>query len=168
MPKGHVPRWQTRIMRQPRATSGAGGEAEFLRAQQQGDGHVVAAHQLSVRLQRDALAQAVAAKHLMRLGQPDLPRQARVVDAAHRRGPGAALAAGDEYALGPGLGHAAGDGAHAARGDELDGDARLFVGALQVVDEFREILDGIDVVVRRRGDEGNARRGAARFSPRPL
>ena len=139
-----------------------GGEAKFLRAQQQGDGDIVAAHQLAVRLQRHALAQVVAAQHLMRLGQPDLPRQARVVDAAHRRGPGAALAAGDEDAFGPSLGHAAGDGAHAAGGDELDGDARVLVGALQVVDQFRKVLDGVDVVVRRRGDEGDARRGAAR------
>ena len=80
-----------------------GGEAEFLSAQQQGDGDIVAAHQLAVRLQRHALAQVVAAQHLMGLGQPDLPGQARVVNAAHRRGPGAALAAGDEDALAPAL-----------------------------------------------------------------
>ena len=51
---------------------------------------------------------------------------------------------------------------HAAGGDELDGDARVLVGALQVVDQFGEVFNGVDVVVRRRGDEGDARRGAAR------
>ena len=162
MPKGQVPRWQTRIMRQPMATSGAVAKLNSSAPSSRATATSWPLINLPVCLQGNALAQVVAAEHLMRFGQPDFPGQTRVVNAARRRGPGAALAAGDENALGPGLGHAAGDGAHAAGGNQLDGDARLFVGALQVIDQFGQVLNGVDVVVRRRGDEGDARRGAAR------
>ena len=57
------------------------------------------------------------------------------------------------------LGHAGRDGAHADRGDELDVDPRVLVGVLEVVDELLEVLDGVDVVVRRRADQPDARRG---------
>ena len=84
----------------------------------------------------------------------------KVID-RHGGRAGAALAAGDQYAARPGLGHAAGDGAHAGGGHQLHGDLRVLVGALQVIDEFRQILDGVDVVVGRGRDQRYAGRGAA-------
>ena len=48
--------------------------------------------------------------------------------------------------------------ADAILGDELDADARARVGALEIVDELRQVLDGVDVVVRRRRDQAHARR----------
>ena len=39
---------------------------------------------------------------------------------------------------------------------------RTGVGGLEVVDELRQVLDGVDVVVRRRRDEAHARRRVAR------
>ena len=57
------------------------------------------------------------------------------------------------------LGHARGDGAHAHLRNQLDADARSRVRVLQIVDELGEILDGVDIVVRRRTDEPHARRG---------
>ncbi len=50
MPTGQVFRWHLRIMMQPSATSGSGGEAELLGAQQRGDRHVAAGLQLAVGL----------------------------------------------------------------------------------------------------------------------
>ena len=50
------------------------------------------------------------------------------------------------------LGHAGGDGADAHLGHQLNADPGVDVGILQIVDELGEILDGIDVVVRRRGN----------------
>jgi hypothetical protein len=49
-----------------------------------------------------------------------------------------------------------GDGADADLGHELHADAREAVAVLQVVDQLRQVLDRIDVVVRRRGDEAHA------------
>ena len=57
------------------------------------------------------------------------------------------------------LGDAGGDRADADLGDQLDVDAGARVGVLQVVDELGEVLDGVDVVVRRRRDQADAGRG---------
>jgi hypothetical protein len=51
------------------------------------------------------------------------------------------------------LGHARRHGSHADLGDELDADPRARVHRLEVVDELRQVLDRIDVVVRRRRDQ---------------
>ena len=55
------------------------------------------------------------------------------------------------------LRHARGDQADAVRGDELDRHVGLGVDLLQIEDELREILDRVDVVVRGRRDERDAR-----------
>ena len=55
------------------------------------------------------------------------------------------------------LGHAGGDGADAHLGHQLDADPGVDVGVLQIVDELSQILDGIDVVVRRRGNQTDTR-----------
>ena len=78
-----------------------------------------------------------------------------------RGGAGAAVVAGDEHHVRVRLGDARRDGAHAHLGDQLHADARVAVGVLQVVDELLQVLDGVDVVVRRRRDEAHARRGVA-------
>ena len=55
-------------------------EAEFFRAEQSSDRDVAAGHQLAVRLDDDAVAQVVEHQRLMRLGQAELPRQARMTN----------------------------------------------------------------------------------------
>ena len=143
-----------------------GGKAEFLSAEQGGDDDVAAGLQLAVGLHADAAAQIVEQQDLLRFGEAEFPGQAGVLDGAERRSAGAAGVAGDEHDIGVGLGDAGGDGADADFRDELDGDARLRIDVLEVVDELRQILDGVDVVVRRRRDEADAGDGvadAARF-----
>ncbi len=63
-----------------------------------------------------------------------------------------AVIAGDKHHVGMALGHTCGDGADAELGNELDVDTCLRVGHLRIVDQLLQILDGVDVVVRRRGD----------------
>ena len=138
-----------------------GGEAEFLGAQQRRDRDVAAGLQLAVGLDRDAAAQIVQHQRLVRLGQAQLPGHAGVLDGGQRRGAGAAVVAADQHHVGVGLGHAGRDRADADFGHQLDADARAMVGVLQVVDELRQVLDGIDVVMRRRRDQADAGRGVA-------
>jgi len=64
--------------------------------------------------------------------------------------------AGDEDHVGVGLGDAGGDGADALLAHELDVDASPVVGALEVVDQLGQVLDRIDVVMRRRRDQADA------------
>jgi len=96
----------------------------------------------------------------VRLGQAEFPRAARMLDRRERRGARATIVTGDQNHVRMGLRHAGGDRAHADLGDQLDAHACLAVGILQVMDQLRQILDGVDVMVRRGRDETDARRGA--------
>ena len=138
-----------------------GREPELLRPEQGGDDHVAPGLELAVGLHRDAAAQVVQHQRLVGFRQPQLPGQAGVLDARLRRGAGAAVVAADEHHVGMPFRHAGGNRAHADLGHQLDADARVRVGVLQVVDELRQIFDRIDVVVRRRGNQAHARGGQA-------
>ena len=133
------------------------GEAEFVRAQHRADGDVAAGLHLAVDLHGDAAAQAVQDQRLLRLREPQLPWRARVHEGRQRRRAGAAVMPGNRHVVGLGLGHAGRHGSHADLRHELDRDRCLRVGVLQVVDQLRQILDRIDVVMRRWRDESDAR-----------
>ena len=159
-PTGQVLRWQTRIMMQPSDDQRRGGKTKFLRAQQRGNDHVAAGFQLAVGFDRDAAAQIIQDQSLMGFGQAQFPRNARVLDAGLRRSACSAVVTADEHHVGMGLGHAGGDGAHAHFRHQFDADARVVVGVFQIVNQLRQIFDGINVVMRRRRNQ--ARRPAWR------
>ena len=58
--------------------------------------------------------------------------------------------------VGLGLGNAGSHSAHAHLGHELDRHVSRAIAVLQVEDELREVLNRVDVVVRRRRDEADA------------
>ncbi len=86
-----------------------------------------------------------------------------MLEAGERRRAGAAVVARDQHDVGVRLGHAGRHRADAALGDELHRDARLAVRVLQVEDQLRQVLDRIDVVVRRRRDQADAGRRVPRL-----
>ena len=131
-------------------------EAELLGAEQGGDDHVPPGFQLAVDLHDDAVAEPVHHQDLLRFGEAELPRDAAVLDRGERRRPGAAVVAGDQHDVGVRLGHAGRDGADADFGHQLHVDPRVAVRVLQVVNELRQILDRVDVVVRRRRNQRHA------------
>ncbi len=143
---------------QPRHDERCRGEAELLGAEQRGDDDVAAGLELAVDLHDDPVAQPVEHQGLLGLGQAELPRGAGVLEAGQRAGAGAAVVAGDQHDVGVRLGDAGGDRADADLGDQLDVHAGLRVGVLEVVDQLGEVLDRVDVVVRRRRDQPDARR----------
>src|SRR5690606_17160217 len=106
---------------------------------------------------------AVAHERLVRLAQAQLPGQARVRDRRLGRSPRAAVVPADEDDVRLALRHARGDGADADLRHQLHADARAGVGVLQVVDELRQVLDRIDVVVRGRRDQADVGRRVARL-----
>ena len=77
------------------------------------------------------------------------------------RGAGAAVVTGNHDMVRLALGHPSGNRAHADFGDQLDTHVRSRVHVFQVVNELRQVLDGVDVVVRRRADEADARHRVA-------
>ena len=135
-----------------------GGEAVLLGAQQGGDDHVAGGAHAAVALHGDPVPQAVEHQRLLGVGEADLPWHAGMFEARQRRGAGAAVVARDEHDVGVRLGHARRDGAHTYGADQLDVDAGVRVGVLQVVDQLGQVLDRIDVVVRRRADQADAGR----------
>ena len=138
-----------------------GGEAELVGAEQRADHDVAAGADAAVDLHRDAAAQPVGDQRLVGFGEADFPRAAGMLDRGQRRSAGAAFEAGDGDMVGARLGDAGGDRADADFGDELHRHVARRVDVLQVEDELRQILDRIDVVMRRRRDQADARRRVA-------
>ena len=125
---------------------------------------------LPVDLDHDPVAQVVGHQGLLGLGQAQLPRDAGVLLGGERRGAGAPVVAGDEHHVRMGLGHPGGHRADPHLGHQLHVDPGRRVGRLQVVDELGDVLDGVDVVVRRRRDEARppaSRTGSWRSTGRP-
>ncbi len=139
----------------------SGGKAELVSAQQRADGDVAAGPQPTVDLHRNAGAQVVEQQCLLGLGKADFPRGSRMRQAGQRRGAGAAFVAGDGHMVGARLGHARRNRADAHFGDQLDRDARRRIDVLQIVDQLRQILDRVDVMVRWRADQAHAGRRVA-------
>ena len=162
-PAGQVFRWHTRIMMQPVRDQRRRREAEFLGAEKRRDDDVTTRLQLTVRLDRDAAAQIVHHQRLVRLRDTQLPRQACVRNRGLRRRAGAAVVAADQHDVGVRFRDARGDRADADFGDELDADARMAIGVLQIVNQLGQIFDRIDVVVRRRRDQADACRRMSRL-----
>ena len=138
-----------------------GGETHLLSPEQRGDHHVAAGLESAIGLQHYAAAQVVENQRLVRLSNAQLPRQTGVFDTGQRRSARAAGFAGDQNVIRLGLGHARGNRAHTHFGHELHAHARGTVGVLKVVNQLRQILNGINIVMRRRTDEAHAGRAMA-------
>ena len=157
-PTGQVSRWHTRIMMQPDTTSGAvakpNSSAPSSAATTTSRPVLSWPSTCTTMRSRSPLSSNVCWVS----ARPELPRRARVLLRRQRGRAGAAVVAGDQHHVGVCLGHTRGDRADAVLADQLHVHARLRVGVLQVVDQLREILDRVDVVVRRRRDQADARR----------
>ena len=90
-----------------------GRESELLRAQQRGNRDVAAGLQFAVHLNAHAAAQIVHHQHLLRLGKPQLPRNARMTDRTDRRSAGPAVVSADQDHVRVGLGYSRRHRSHA-------------------------------------------------------
>ena len=127
-----------------------GCKSELLRAEHTGNCHIAAGHKLAVCFEAHTAAQTVGNEALVRFGQTKLPRKTGIVNGTARGRAGSAVIAGNEHRLRACLGNACGNGTNARLGDELDGNISVFVGAFQIVDQLCQILDRVDIMVRRR------------------
>ncbi len=92
----------------------------------------------------------------MSFAQADFPRQTSIFDGSERRRARASIVTADRDNVRTSFGHARGDDSNASSGDELDADARAGIDGPQVVDELGEVLDAVNVVMRRRRNERRA------------
>ncbi len=138
-----------------------GTEAETFSAEDRGLDHVKTSLQAAIGLHPDLAAQVVAAQGLVGFGQAEFPRRAGIANGRQWRSAGAAVVAGDGDQVSVGLGHAGSDGADTRLRHQFDRHQRLRVDLLEVEDQLRQVLDGVDVVVRRRRDQRHTRHGIA-------
>mmetsp|Transcript_5396 Transcript_5396/g.10834 ORF Transcript_5396/g.10834 Transcript_5396/m.10834 type:complete len:683 (+) Transcript_5396:2645-4693(+) len=130
----------------------------LLSSEQEGHHHIAPRLDLTVGLHHHARAQVVEHERLVCFCEAELPRKACALDASPLRRPRPSVVPGDEDVVSLGLGDACRHHAYAHLRDELHRHARSRVGALEVIDELGKVLDGVDVVVRRRRDEPHPRR----------
>ena len=135
-----------------------GREPELVGSQKSSDHHVTTRLQLAVHLHANAPAQVVHDQHLLGLGEAELPWRSSVPDRTHGRGTRAAIVPRDQHEIGMPLGNPGGYRADTDLGHELDRDIGIAVGILEVEDQLRQILDGVNVMVRRRRDQADAGR----------
>ncbi len=126
-----------------------GGKAEFVGAQERANGHVATGFHLAVGLHANAAAQVVQHQCLLGFGQAQFPGRARVLDGRDGRGARAAIVAGNHHMVGLGFGHTGRDRAHTHFRHQLDRDGGARIDVFQVVNQLRQVFDGVNVVVRR-------------------
>ncbi len=136
-------------------------ERELVGAEQRSQHHIAPGLQPTVHAQAHAAAQPVDHQRLLCLGQPELPMHTGVLDRGERRGAGATGMTTDQDDIGAALGHAGRDRADAGLGHQLHRHCGTRVGLLEIVDQLRQVLDAVDIVVRRRRDQLDPRRGMA-------
>ena len=127
-----------------------GGKTEFIRTQQRANGDIAPGAQSAIHLHGNPTTQPVQHQSLLRFGKADLPRRSGMRQRGQGRGAGAALISCNCDVIGAGLGNACRDRADAHFGDQFHRNTRACVGIFKIVDELCQILDGIDVVMRRR------------------
>ena len=160
-PTGQVLRWHLRIMMQPSAISGA--------VEKPNSSAPSSAPITTSRPVRTPPSTCTAMRPRSRLptsvwcvsASPISQGVPACLMRGQRRGAGAALEARDGDVVGARLGDARRHRADADLGDELHRHVGLRVDVLQIEDQLRQVLDRIDVVVRRRRDQADARRRMA-------
>ena len=151
MPTGQVSRWQTRMRTQPLTTSGAVAKPNSSAPSRAAMTTSRPGLDLPVDLDDDPVAQAVEDERLLGLGQPELPGAARVLEAR----------SAGEAPVPPSWPEMRTTSACALltpaatvptpiSATSLTWIRACRVGVLEVVDELGEVLDRVDVVVRRR------------------
>src|SRR5262249_49021605 len=119
---------------------------------------------LAVGLHGDTAAQIVKHQGLVRLRESQLPGQARMFDAGLWRSSSPAVMAADQNHICMTFGNARCNGSDTDFRTKLYANARVMIGVLEIMDQLRQIFDGIDVVVRRWGNQASNPCRVAGFS----
>ena len=130
-------------------------EPILFRAEQSSDHDVPAGFQTSISTQQNPIAQTVFHQGAMHLGEAKFPWTAGVLDRTQGRCARAPVVAGDLNHIRVGLRHARSDGANADLGHQLHAHRSSRMHLVQIMNQLRQVLNGIDVVVRRRRNQGH-------------
>ena len=131
-------------------------EPKLIRAQDRRHHHVLARLHSSVGSEAHAAAQAIGQQGLVSFRQPEFPGRGGILDGAERARARPTVVPADEHHVCVGLSHAAGHGADSRLRNQFHSDPRPRIDLTQVVDELRQVLDRVDVVMRRGRNERDA------------
>jgi hypothetical protein len=133
------------------------GKAPFLSTKETSKGNITTSLELSISLDNDTTTKIVEDQSLVSLSQTQLPRKTSVLDTSPSRSTSTTIVTRDQNVIGLGLGDTRGHNTDTNLRDKLDRDSRSRAGALQIVDQLLKILNGVNIVVRRRRDKTDAR-----------
>ena len=122
----------------------------------------------AIRPQRDPIAKTIHHQNLLRLRNPDLPGETRVLDRAQWGSTRASVMTRHENDVGIGLGDTRSDRSHSGFGDQLDRYLGGRVDFLEIVNELSQVLDRVNIVVRRRRNQGNPRLRISQLCNEPV
>ena len=91
----------------------------------------------------------------MGLCHTKLPWKSRIIDGVSRSRSSTAVIGGYQDYLSTCLGNTSCDRSHTSFGYQFYRDPGVGVGVFQIIDQLRQILDGVNIVMRWRGDQGN-------------
>lgn len=129
---------------------GDGAEAKLVGSQDSCHDDFPAGTNATVNTELNSLSQLVLLECRVSLGETKLPETASMLHRAHGRCTRAALVTRDLHNISVGLDDATCDGSDAALSNELDGNLSGLVDFVKVVDELGQVLNRIDIVMRRR------------------
>ena len=132
-------------------------EPELVGAEQGADRDIASGLHLAIDLNRDAATKPIQHQGLLRFREAELPRRSRMLDRRLGRRSRSAVVAGNGDVIRLSLGNTRRNRSHTNLGDQLDADRRLRIRIFQIMNQLRQIFDRVDVVMRRRGDQSDAR-----------
>ena len=139
-------------------------EAVLIRSHERSLDDVKTRSAATVRAQNDAFAETILDKSSVRLNETHLQRTTAVLDGRQRRRTSTTITTRNLNDIGVRLGDTRCDSTDASLSHELHGHLGLLIDHVQIVDELREILNGVNVVVRRRRNERDTSLGASKPS----
>ena len=86
-----------------------------------------------------------------------------MMNAGLGRCPCPAIVSGNQDDRCPGFSYPTGNRSDSILADQFDADAGIMIRIFQIIDQLRQILDGVNIVMRRRGDQSYTRRAVARL-----
>ena len=136
-------------------------KAKFFGTEEGCDHHVTARLELAIDLEFHAATQVIEDKCLFRFGNTEFPRKTSMLNGSKRRSTRTAIMARNEHHVGMSLCDTGSNRTHAHFRNELHRDTSLRVCIAQVVNELSQVFDGVNVMVRRRRNQGHVRNRVA-------
>ena len=136
---------------------GGSTETEFLSTEQSHQDDVATALQLTIHLQTNLSAKTVLHQCLLGFRKSNFRRDTCETHTRCRAGTCTTLSTRDNDEVCLRLSHTGSDGTHTTLSYQLHGDSRLRVHILEVEDELSQILNTVDIVMRWRRNQADAR-----------